>query len=238
MTDHLKKIAESGKVSHAYIITGSVAGNRYDAAYDFAIKALDEQDQKGHPDLVELTHEKPGTISVDEIRSQVTDQLAIKPFRASRKVVIIDEAEKMTVQAQNALLKTIEEPPAYAVILLLTSAEQMLLETIRSRCITVRLSEEDDADESEQKAEFISILRGDKDAQFKDTEEIAAFLETARTYFRDILVEKKTTMFGGSRYSFEELGRILAAIDEAETRLKFNVNPELSIKLLMMEIKG
>ena len=91
------------------------------------------------PDIIRVTHEKPNTISVDDIREQVNNDIVIKPYSSKYKVYIIDEAEKMTVQAQNALLKTIEEPPEYAVILFLTNTLDVLLQTVRSRCIIMNL---------------------------------------------------------------------------------------------------
>ena len=69
--------------------------------------------------LSTVTHDKPNTISVDDIRVQVNNTIDVKPYQGPYKIYIIPEADKMTVQAQNALLKTIEEPPEYAVILLL-----------------------------------------------------------------------------------------------------------------------
>ena len=94
---------------------------------------------KNQPDIIYVTHEKPNTISVDDIRRQVKDDVDIKPYASPYKIYIIDEAEKMNVQAQNALLKTIEEPPAYVVILLLTTNADSFLPTINSRCITLDL---------------------------------------------------------------------------------------------------
>ena len=87
------------------------------------------------PDIIYLTHEKPNTISVADIREQINHDIEIKPYSSKYKVYIVDEAEKMNQQAQNALLKTIEEPPAYAVILLLTTNADAFLPTIRSRCV-------------------------------------------------------------------------------------------------------
>ena len=66
-----------------------------------------------------MTHEKPNSISVDDIRVQINDDIVIRPYSSKYKVYIIADADLMTVQAQNALLKTIEEPPSYAVIMLL-----------------------------------------------------------------------------------------------------------------------
>ena len=87
------------------------------------------------PDIIYLTHEKPNTISVADVREQINHDIEIKPYSSKYKVYIVDEAEKMNQQAQNALLKTIEEPPAYAVILLLTTNADAFLQTIRSRCV-------------------------------------------------------------------------------------------------------
>ena len=92
-----------------------------------------------------VNHEKPGTISIDEIRDQVIHDVAIKPYCSPHKIYIIADADLMTPQAQNALLKTIEEPPEYAVILLLTSNADSLLPTIRSRCVRLELKVVDDS---------------------------------------------------------------------------------------------
>lgn len=92
-----------------------------------------------HPDLIYVTHEKPGSIGVDDVREQINDTIMIRPYSSYYKIYIVDEAEKMTVQAQNALLKTIEEPPSYAVIILITTNQEAFLPTILSRCVQMKL---------------------------------------------------------------------------------------------------
>ncbi len=92
-----------------------------------------------HPDIIYVTHEKPNVISVDNIRQQVNKDINIKPYSGEYKIYIIDEAEKMNVQAQNALLKTLEEPPEYAVILLLVTRAEAMLQTILSRCVVLNI---------------------------------------------------------------------------------------------------
>jgi DNA polymerase-3 subunit delta' len=91
------------------------------------------------PDIIKVMHEKPATIGVEDIRMGINDNILIKPYASKWKIYIINEAEKMTVQAQNALLKTLEEPPAYAVILLLTSNLDVMLPTIISRCVVMNM---------------------------------------------------------------------------------------------------
>lgn len=98
-----------------------------------------QSDDRNNPDIIYVKHDKPNTISVDDIRTQLNNDIVIKPYSNQYKIYIVDEAEKMNQQAQNALLKTIEEPPAYAVIMLLTTNADSFLQTIRSRCITLNL---------------------------------------------------------------------------------------------------
>lgn len=86
-----------------------------------------------------MTHEKPNSIGVEDIRSQVNNDIVIKPYSSPYKIYIINEGEKMTVQAQNALLKTLEEPPAYGVILILATNVEALLPTIVSRCVVLNM---------------------------------------------------------------------------------------------------
>ena len=88
-----------------------------------------------HPDIVRLKREKEKLISVKDIRQQVIADMAIKPYYGAYKIYIIDDAQLMNENAQNALLKTIEEPPEYGIIFLLTDNADALLDTIRSRCI-------------------------------------------------------------------------------------------------------
>lgn len=151
--EHLQNAIALDKVSHAYIFNGPDFSGKMMLADAFAMSLQCEGDDKpclncrsckqaadrNQPDIIYVSHEKPNTIGVDDIRTQVNNDIGIKPYSSRYKVYIIDEAEKMNQQAQNALLKTIEEPPAYAVILLLTTNADRFLPTILSRCIRLNL---------------------------------------------------------------------------------------------------
>ena len=152
--EHFRNAVETGKVSHAYILSGEGGMGRKSLANAFALSLLCEKGMAepcmqchackqvlsgNHPDLIYVTHEKPASIGVDDIREQLNDTIQVRPYSSYYKIYIVDEAEKMTVQAQNALLKTIEEPPAYAVILLLTTNQDSFLPTILSRCVQLKL---------------------------------------------------------------------------------------------------
>lgn len=150
--EHLQNALSTGKVSHAYIINGEKSSGKEFIAKVFAMALQCETEENrpcqecrscrqalsgNHPDIIRVVHEKPNTISVDDIRAQVNGDVVIKPYSGKYKVYILSEAEKMTAQAQNALLKTLEEPPEYAVIMLLTSNLNALLPTILSRCVVL-----------------------------------------------------------------------------------------------------
>lgn len=157
MKEHMQNALLTDKVSHAYIISGETGSGKEFIARVFAKALLCEQRQEkngmiescnectscvkalsgNHPDIITLTHEKPGSIGVDDIRHGLRDDVVIRPYESNRKIYIIPEGEKMTPAAQNALLKTLEEPPSYIVIIILTNNLNAFLPTIISRCIVL-----------------------------------------------------------------------------------------------------
>lgn len=151
---YIQDAVQQNKVSHAYILNGQRGSGKKMLAKLFAMTLQCESDKSdpcgdcrsciqanngNQPDIITVKHEKPASISVDDIRTQVNGDIMIKPYSSPYKVYIIPDADLLTVQAQNALLKTIEEPPEYAVIFLLTENADSLLPTIRSRCVMLKL---------------------------------------------------------------------------------------------------
>ncbi len=149
---HFKSSIERGKVSHAYILNGEKGVGKKLIA-EVVSKTLQceaggtdpcdtchsciQAENHNQPDIIWVKNENPNVISVDEIREQVNNDIIVKPYSSKYKIYIISEAQLMNPQAQNALLKTIEEPPEYAIIMLLTSNVDKLLPTILSRCIVL-----------------------------------------------------------------------------------------------------
>ena len=160
LKQHIRSAIETDKVSHAYIINGERNAGKEFIARLFAMALQCEKGgvepcgechsckqalSRNQPDIIYVSHEKPNTIGVEDIREQINNDIGIKPYSSPRKVYIMNEGEKMTPQAQNALLKTLEEPPAYAVILILTSNVEELLPTIISRCVVLNMKPVSDA---------------------------------------------------------------------------------------------
>ena len=158
--EHLKTAIENGKISHAYIIHGEKNAGKEFIAETFAMALECENDTdiepcmechackqaitKNNPDIITLIHEKPGTIGVEDVRRSIVSDVSIRPYNGKWKIYLINDAEKMSVQAQNALLKTLEEPPDYVVIMLLTSNMSALLPTIISRSTVLNMRPVDD----------------------------------------------------------------------------------------------
>ncbi|MCR4586891.1 MAG: DNA polymerase III subunit delta [Lachnospiraceae bacterium] len=151
--EHLIQAIAQKKTSHAYILQGEKgAGKKFIAKrYAMALQCEAEGEKPcfqctsckqilsdNHPDVITVTHEKT-TISVNDIRVQLNNDMAIMPYKGPKKIYIIPEGEKMTQEAQNALLKTLEEPPEYGVIMILTTSAERLLQTIRSRCVLLTM---------------------------------------------------------------------------------------------------
>lgn len=153
--EHLQTALQQKNISHAYLFTGDVGSGKHTMSAAFVKALLCESptadgdscgrcksclqaESKNHPDIHYISHDK-FNIRVDEIREQVNNDVQIKPYSSPYKVYIISDAQRMNEQAQNALLKTLEEPPEYAVIILLCDNVSSLLPTITSRCITLQM---------------------------------------------------------------------------------------------------
>ncbi len=158
LIEHIKSEIKRGTLTHAYIIEGAKGVGKHSFAECFAAGLICEGDAgalpcgecaackklaaSSHPDVKLIGSEGKASIGVDIIRALRTDAYII-PSEAERKIYIIEGADTMTEQAQNAFLLSLEEPPAYVTYLLLCRDSPLLLETIRSRAPSLRLSPAD-----------------------------------------------------------------------------------------------
>ena len=315
VVDYLQNIIKSDKVAQTYIFYGEKGTGKKLLSGILAMTLQCEKhgiepclecssckkaETRNHPDIITVYHEKPASIGIDEIRAQLVDDILIRPECSPYKIYIVPEAEKMTTQAQNALLKTLADLPKYAKIFLLTDNVDMLLPTIRSRCVhlAMRLVSEpkvkkylmDACDVPDYYAELDAAYAQGNIGKARDiatsgefhsrvdtcveilsrsyhmpmvqvndcvkrlTEEkadIDEYLELFTMWFRDILLFKATAEVDklvfrrqldmikkrASQSSYEGLQEILNAIEKVKTRLKSNVNFELSIELLLLTIR-
>lgn len=152
--EYFRNAITTGNLAHAYIINGEKGSGKEFIARILAMTLQCEKKEiepcgechsciqaksDNQPDIIFVNHGKPNSIGVDDIREQINSDIIIKPYSSALKIYIIKESEKLTIQAQNALLKTLEEPPKYAVIILLTTNVQAILPTIISRCVVLNM---------------------------------------------------------------------------------------------------
>jgi len=165
--DLLQRSLDRGRLAHAYLFSGTLLGELEAVARTLAKTLncrqpqrrgsagipIDSCDQclscrkiasENHPDVQWLRPESKTRIIVIEQIREVIQTINLKPIEANYKVAVIVAADRLKVEAANAFLKTLEEPPAHSVIILLTTEPQRILETILSRCLRLNFAGEPD----------------------------------------------------------------------------------------------
>ena len=315
VVSHLKSAIKLNKISHAYIVNGESGMGKKTIAKAFAMTLLCEKKgespcmechsckqimSKNHPDVKYVSHDKPATISVDDIRVQINNDIVIKPYSAEYKIYVVDEAQMMNIQAQNALLKTIEEPPSYGIVMLLVNNKDSFLQTILSRCVSLDLRPLSKnqivsylkAQEKlpEYQAEMAAVFSGGnlgrairlgtmsdfmelktcvvrhlKSIGKSTVADVAAcvkeigdyknnineYLDLVMAWYRDVLIFKASKNIDelifkeeilaiekkAVHISYNGIQEIFMAIEKVKTRLRSNVNFDLTIELLLLTIK-
>lgn len=254
----------SGNVFHAYIIEGDTCVDKPAFAKDM-MKAIlcGEAPGRGcdscitcrkidHDNYEDLYFIESDGLSVkDEAVFSLQEKLKRKPAAGSRSLAIIKDADTMTPRAQNRLLKTLEEPPAGTVILLLSENKENLLETIRSRCVSYRLNslERDLSGEAMEgamegaSAVIEGLLEGENfftmkellGKYMKNREDAFQILDGLERLYRDFLVGSDPR---GILLKREEIFRHIGLIEEARRDLVMKVNYNYAMKNLIIKIGG
>ena len=146
--DILKESVKKGNILHSYLFVGNEGIGKFHFAKEFAkmilcfykngcnqCKSCKEFDTENHPDFL-VVEPEGNTIKVEQIR-QMISKIIEKPIISDKKVYIVNDSDKMTEEAQNTLLKTLEEPPENIIIILIAEKEEKILSTIKSRCTKI-----------------------------------------------------------------------------------------------------
>ena len=151
---YFKKAVKDKQLSHSYIFEGPYGVGKKTFALELAKYILCENqdefpcnkcktchmiDSQTHPDVIHIEKDTKVT-KVENIRENIVREMEIKPYQAEYKIIIVKAADSINVQGQNAMLKTIEEPPSYGIVILICENLASLLPTIKSRCIVVRFN--------------------------------------------------------------------------------------------------
>jgi DNA polymerase-3 subunit delta' len=231
--------AALSETGHAYLFSGApgYGATAYARRFAALLLGLDEHALAGHPDLGEI--EPEGTqLRIEQVR-ELWHDVHMRPFAADRRVYLVHGADAMTETTQHALLKSLEEAPAYAVVVLLTARPHMLLATVRSRCQLVpfpplsahelgRLLELDGVAADEARA-LAREARGDLDAARAlaahggPAERHELYLELARGAYRDPAFDPGAAAGvvdrAGAARGAEEAAAVTAAASEQLARL-------------------
>lgn len=252
---------ESGKLFHAYIISGPVGSGKHRLAEYISAMAVCSAPQKKpcnicpnckkafsgiHPDIITVDREKDKREhSITAIRTMRADASVI-PNDADKKVYIINDADCLNIPSQNAILKLLEEPPSYAVFILIAKNSGELLDTVRSRCIKLSLTPEKNgqevSDDARQLAdEFFDVMSsGDK---FRITEFLFSLDSIGKNELADLALAVKTRVVeeirkgadGRGKMSLGELTHISDVFDKILKNIDFNVGTGHNIGYMMSE---
>ena len=153
LKENLQESLRRNRISHCYLLTGPAGSGKHTLARLLSAAILCRQPHSPcltcpscrkvlagtHPDVIVMDDPEKKTVSVDLVRQAIAD-VYIRPNEGSHKLYLFPRAQDMLPAAQNALLKILEEPPAYGVFILLADAPQKLLPTVRSRCTELALT--------------------------------------------------------------------------------------------------
>ncbi len=198
-----------------------------------------------HPDIITITRptddrgRQKREIYVEQIRALVADSVVL-PNEAERKVYILRDADAMNPAAQNALLKLLEEPPRFVSFILVAESAAALLETVRSRCVTLRENGEDDApspealERAERWLDFaaagarVSLLSFANENAELGNAEMTEFAEAALLRLNDMLCGRLPDL----RLPRGELMRLVGLMQTVQRYLRFNVSTKHVLGLL------
>ncbi len=266
VTDNIKMLAATGRLPHAILVEGEQGAGKTQLAYFIAAGALctdqarpcghcrpcELTEKRIHPDI-ELYAPEKTVFRVEQIR-QITQSAYIKPHEGRCKVFILQNCELMNPAAQNALLKTLEEPPENVMFVLLTRSAAALLPTIRSRCVLFTLAgqggptaEDTEAQKrSEQAEQILQLAAGGKTLEIakvlfgveKDRQAAKQLLQQLRSRLAELLRQKAAGQRIVPLFSVKELLGFCNAVDAALQSLIANGNTQLALTLLVAKTEN
>ena len=274
--EFLNQSIDEKHVSHSYLFVGIDGIGKTLFAREFAKKILClngkgdscesciKWDSNNHPDFLQIEPEN-NTIKIEQIRN-MQEEISVKPIASNKKVFLIVNSDCMTKEAQNCLLKTLEEPPEYATIILTTSNESKLLNTIKSRCMKLPFQkiEESELEEYAKNVlnlnlskEFIKICEGSIGKLLEIEEdkeiytEINSLLDNIERYSFTTLINKAEVLYKEREkiqeileyinvylYNQKDMKKLncIKYVEEVKKRLLANSNYDMCIDYLLMKL--
>jgi len=243
--ESLEKILKSKKIPHAFLFSGPKGIGKTSAARIFAksINCLgkrkdfepcnkcdvcQEITNGSSLDLIEI--DAASNRGIDDIRS-LREKIKLSPAKCRYKVYIVDEAHMLTTEAFNALLKTLEEPPAHAVFILCTTEPEKLPKTIVSRCLQIKFQK---AKKEEVINSLKRVVKGEKLEVEKEV--LAEISVNAEGSFRDAQKILDQLSLANRKISLKEAKKLLGKIEELQPDKLLLALAEKNIKTALLEI--
>ena len=272
--EELNKTINTKKIANSYIFSGIEGIGKRQLAREFAKNIMCLQggdckdtcesckkfEEKSNPNYEEINSNeyKKDIITIDQIREKIVNKAYEKPIISNKKIYVINDADKMNEPAQNALLKTLEEPPQYVVIILIVSNDNAILPTIKSRCVIVKFNSLTN-DEIKKiignvSDEELEILNGSLKGYSKIEEKVVQYKEIKKIIERlkndqlidvlnnsDILYQGKDEAINLLNYMNiylfkENLFDEIKYVEEAKKKILYNNNYEMTIDNLLMKM--
>lgn len=201
------------------------------------LKALNQEFPFNHPDIMVFQSEKSYGINLVRNLKKI---LSRKPYQARERLVLIPEAEKLTIEAQNALLKTLEEPPINTFLVLTVSRQEALLPTILSRSQVIRRTKILKLEEDSRKVYFSllkKILKASPGERLLLAEPFCQSREEAINFCREFLVFWHEILVSGDHHLKEnQIKKALENTQKARILLEKNINSRLVIENLFLSL--
>lgn len=180
-----------------------------------------------------------GSIGIEIVR-KLQETIFLKPFRGEEKIVVIEHAENLTIEAQNALLKLLEEPPLFVYIILCTPTEDAFLPTVLSRCKTIKLDQlqpsTPEIDETRIEAHLSVILRGTPGEKLALAEILAQDKENLSAWFEAITRSSRQRMLEEKNDTQQYVSLLHALQESYKTFTTTNVSPRTILEHTFLKL--
>ena len=256
LKERLERIVKEKRISHAYLFEGSSDIDKEAFARGFIKGVLcpkdlgencgecsicDKVDHGNHEDISYFR--KDGMSVKDAAIASLQEKIKVRPV-GQRNIMVICDSDTMTAQAQNSLLKTLEEPPGDALIILLSENMENLAPTILSRCVKFRIEAQPQTTEDEAAAALVKMalsgcrfheLVHEAGDYVRDREKAWMLLDSMERVYRDLAVKDPGKV---RAYKIEDICGYADHIEEARLRLKRKMSVEYAMKELLLAITG
>jgi len=234
---------DTNNINHAYLVVSKNIEYAYEKVKEFVEEILNSKDLQNNVDYKLIESEDGKSIKVNQIRDMQSD-VAIKPIKSNRKIYVVLDADKMNEQAQNCILKTLEEPPLYVSIFLITAFPEKLIDTVNSRVKRVKIDGENEIKEFDKIKSFIdnmnSISETDK-LKFSDyfsdnKDDFRDILKYMIVYYHELIQKILSSNQKSDSITCRKLSENISVCEKCIEKLDRNCNFNMIVDYLLLQL--